>query len=487
MKKYIFALLSTAFIGFSSCSEDTLDEINKDDHNPTPDIVPANLQLSDAIMSTGYSTSSGDYAFYLSSLNEQEIGVGNNQLAKAEERNSLEWASSSTFNNVWNSTYSNIKNIREMIRKIEGEVPGNVGQYDLLGMAQVLEVLNWGMLTDMHGDIPYSEAMQGKDNLQPKLDAQKDIYAGIMSTLESAIANLEKGKDLKSVSKQDLVFNGDPKKWLATAYAVKARYLLHQLAVNSSVISEVKSAAKKAVDLGFAGCDITLFDKDSQNPWYAFFQSRKYTASSNTVVKLMKANNDPRLDAYTNGKGFGSEPGDLEAAKIQDGSLPAPAWMVSGSNSKPLPTIHLLSKSELYFILAEAQLRTNEDATEAFQTAIEASVAEILSWMSEDTSVAATFAASLGTPTLQTLFEQKYLAQCVDEQVETYNDFRRLEAMGESYITLTNPHNKQSGINRYPYCLPYGNSSVTSNPNVTTAYGDGFYIYEKKTWINGGK
>lgn len=487
MKKYIFALLSTAFIGFSSCSEDTLDEINKDDHNPTPDIVPANLQLSDAIMSTGYSTSSGDYAFYLSSLNEQEIGVGNNQLAKAEERNSLEWASSSTFNNVWNSTYSNIKNIREMIRKIEGEVPGNVGQYDLLGMAQVLEVLNWGMLTDMHGDIPYSEAMQGKENLQPKLDAQKDIYAGIMSTLESAIANLEKGKDLKSVSKQDLVFNGDPKKWLATAYAVKARYLLHQLAVNSSVISEVKSAAKKAVDLGFAGCDITLFDKDSQNPWYAFFQSRKYTASSNTVVKLMKANNDPRLDAYTNGKGFGSEPGDLEAAKIQDGSLPAPAWMVSGSNSKPLPTIHLLSKSELYFILAEAQLRTNEDATEAFQTAIEASVAEILSWMSEDTSVAATFAASLGTPTLQTLFEQKYLAQCVDEQVETYNDFRRLEAMGESYITLTNPHNKQSGINRYPYCLPYGNSSVTSNPNVTTAYGDGFYIYEKKTWINGGK
>lgn len=487
MKKYIFALLSTAFIGFSSCSEDTLDEINKDDHNPTPDIVPANLQLSDAIMSTGYSTSSGDYAFYLSSLNEQEIGVGNNQLAKAEERNSLEWASSSTFNNVWNSTYSNIKNIREMIRKIEGEVPGNVGQYDLLGMAQVLEVLNWGMLTDMHGDIPYSEAMQGKDNLQPKLDAQKDIYAGIMSTLESAIANLEKGKDLKSVSKQDLVFNGDPKKWLATAYAVKARYLLHQLAVNSSVISEVKSAAKKAVELGFAGCDITLFDKDSQNPWYAFFQSRKYTASSNTVVKLMKANNDPRLDAYTNGKGFGSEPGDLEAAKIQDGSLPAPAWMVSGSNSKPLPTIHLLSKSELYFILAEAQLRTNEDATEAFQTAIEASVAEILSWMSEDTSVAATFAASLGTPTLQTLFEQKYLAQCVDEQVETYNDFRRLEAMGESYITLTNPHNKQSGINRYPYCLPYGNSSVTSNPNVTTAYGDGFYIYEKKTWINGGK
>ena len=59
--------------------------------------------------------------------------------------------------------------------------------------------------------------------------------------------------------------------------------------------------------------------------------------------------------------------------------------------------------------------------------------------------------------------------------------------MGEEYVVLTNPNNVQSGINRFPYSLPYGNSSVLSNPNVATAYGDGFYIYEKKTWINGGK
>ena len=109
-----------------------------------------------------------------------------------------------------------------------------------------------------------------------------------------------------------------------------------------------------------------------------------------------------------------------------------------------------------------------------------------MDWTGDDTSKAAAFAASLGTPTLKTLFEQKYLAQCVDEQIETYNDLRRLEAMGEEYVVLTNPNNKQSGVNRFPYCLPYGNSSVTSNPNVAEAYGDGFYIYEKKTWINGG-
>ena len=484
MKKYIFAILSSALIGFSACSEDTLDEINKNTEDPAPEIVPAYLQLSEAIMSTGFSTVSGDLAFYLSSLTEQEIGVGNNQLAKAELRNSVEWASSTTFNNVWNSTYTNLLNIREIIRKIETEVPGNVGQYDLLGIAQVLEALNWGILTDVHGDIPYSEALKGQEILQPKLDSQKDVYTGILGTLDNAITNLEKGINLKSSKDQDLAFGGDAKKWLATAYALKARYLIHQLAVNPSALSLAKAAAEKAVELGFETCQITEFNGVTcDNPWSAFFWSRQYTASSKTVVDLMAANNDPRLEAYTYGTGIGYEPGDREITLVTDAyySLSWPYWLDMGS--QPL---HLVTKSELYFILAETQLRSEEDATEAFQIAVEASVAEILGWTGDDTSKAAAFAASLGTPTLKTLFEQKYLAQCVDEQIETYNDLRRLEAMGEEYVVLTNPNNSQSGVNRFPYSLPYGNSSVTSNPNVAAAYGDGFYIYEKKTWINGG-
>ena len=155
--KHLILLMSAAFIGLTACTEDTLDTINKDNEHPNPETVAASLQLTEAIMATGFSTVSGDYAFYLSSLNEQEIGVGNNQMMRAELRNASEWAASTTFNNVWNATYGNLMNIRQMISKITNEVPGNEGQYDLLGMAQVLEALNFGVLTDMHGDIPYSE------------------------------------------------------------------------------------------------------------------------------------------------------------------------------------------------------------------------------------------------------------------------------------------------------------------------------------------
>lgn len=474
--------MSAALLGFTACSEDTLDDINKDNQHPSPDVVPAYLQLSEAIMSTGFSTVSGDFAFYLSSLNEQEIGVGNNQLMKAELRNSSEWAASTTFNNVWNSTYGNLMNIRQMQNKVRNEVPGNVGQYDILGIAQVLEVLNFGILTDMHGDIPYSEAVQGQANLQPKLDAQKDVYEGILATLDDAIANLEKGAGLGSAKDQDLLLGGNAKEWEAFAYALKARYILHKSAVESNVWSQVEAAAAKAVELGFEGASITEFNGVTcDNPWSAYIWSRSYVASSKTVANLMEATNDPRLNFYTYETGESYAPGDENAAKVADGSLAFPQWYDDGS--QPL---HLFSKAELYFILAEAQLRQGKNATDAFQTAVKAAVSEIMTLAKDDTDVAA-FVESLGIPTLQTLFEQKYLAQSYDEQIETYNDIRRCKAMGESYITLTNPFNTQSGINRYPERLPYGNSSVLGNPHVKAAYGDGTYIYTEKTWINGGK
>ncbi len=484
MKKYILSVLSVAFLGLTSCTEDIMDDINKDNQHPAPENVSAALQLTDAIMATGFSTVSGDYAFYLSSLNEQEIGIGNNQLMRAELRNSSEWAASTTFNNVWNSTYGNLMNIRQMIEKINTGTQGNAGKYDLLGMAQVLEALNFGVLTDMHGDIPYSEALLGQENLQPKLDAQKDVYAGILKTLEDAISNLEKGKDLKSAGNQDIAFKNDNEQWMATAYALKARYLIHQLAVTedrNALLAEVKAAAGKAVELGFKGFMIKEFNGVTcDNPWSAYLWSRYYIASSKTVTDLM-GSDDPRFTYYTYETGESYTPGDETAAQVADGSLAFPEWYDLGT--QPL---HLFSVSELYFILAEAKLRLNEDATSEFQKAVTASISEILGWCGDDSDASA-YVNSLGTPTLKTLFEQKYIAQCADEQVETYNDLRRLKAMGESYVILTNPYNTQGGINRYPERLPYGNSSVLSNPNVSSAYGDGYYIYSEKTWINGGK
>ena len=468
-------------LALGACSEDTMDSINRNEGNPPVDAVPARLQIADAIMSTGFSASSGDYSFYLSCLMEQTVGTGNNQMAKAELRNPIEWASSTTFNNVWNSTYGNLMNIKQIIGKIEDEVPGNVGQYDILGMAQTLWALNYGILTDMHGDIPYSEALQGQANMHPKLDAQADIYADILKYLDAAIANFDKAIDagLKSAGTQDIAYRNNNAAWKAAAYALKARYRLHMSAVDSKAIDDALSFAQEAESLGFSDFNVTGFDGvTADNPWSAYQWSRSYAASSQTVADMLEANDDPRLGIYTYDTGQAYPVGDAAYAYESPGELVYPGWLDLG-----VQPIHLMSASELQFIIAECQLRKGQNADAAFHAGVAAAVEELVVDFWEEDCDADAFAEGLGEATLQKVFEQKYLQQMVDNNIEAYNDYRRCQAMGESYIGLKNPMNVQSGINRFPCRMPYGNSAVISNPNVKAAYGDGSYIYSEKMWL----
>ena len=88
---------------------------------------------------------------------------------------------------------------------------------------------------------------------------------------------------------------------------------------------------------------------------------------------------------------------------------------------------------------------------------------------------------------LKEVMVQKYLSQTRDEQIETYNDLRRLHAIGETYVEMRNPNNTSNGENRWPLSMPYGNSDVVSNPNVAAAFGSGnsagYYIFTLPLWI----
>lgn len=470
MNKYILTAMAVAALGFSACTDDTMDGINVDNQHPTGEVVSPKFQVTEAIMNTAFSLYSGDYAFYTASLTEQLCGSGNNQLMKAELRVSGELAASSTFNNCWGSAYSGLQNLKEMNQKAE-----ELKQLDVLGAGQVLEALSWGILTEMHGDIPFSEALDVNNVKQPKVDPQADVYAYILSTMDKAITNLENAT-ANNMAGQDLIYKGDPEKWLAAAHAVKARFLLNKGAIDPSAYALAETEAEKALAMGFYGMDVTEFNGVTcDNPWSAFVWSRGYTAPSMTVAKLMAANNDPRYDWYNGDAAV--EPGDEEAAKI---SFFEDYPLYYDLGSQP---VHLLSEAELYFILAECQARAGKDATKALQDGIAASVNEQAYWLDE-IPVGEDFAAGF-TADMQTIAEQKYIAMAVDGQVATYNDIRRWMAEGKEYIKLTNPKNLQGGgsVNRWNYLLPYGNSSVSSNPNVASVFGDGLYVYTKKAWL----
>lgn len=483
-----------------------MDRINENETSKTADKVGAKFQLTDAEVSTAFSLVNGAYAWYVSSYTEQLFGTGNNQLMKAELRQTSETASSTTFNNEWNSTYGNLHNLYQMIQKCsEGGL--DAGKSDLLGMAQILNAVNWGVLTDLHGDIPFSECFTG--NPAPKVDSQESIYTAIFAMLDDAQANLAKGGS--NAGSQDVIYGGDTKKWSAFGHAVKARYLLHTYGRNKSVLSEVIKEAEAAIAGGFAGCYLDATDgENTVTSWFEYWYDREYIGSITTVDDLMLERKDPREPLYNYANLYGGEvvgiPGDADLATTIE-VVNIPYWVLNGSAK-----MAIMSESELYFILAEAQAMLGQDAKAAFEKAVASNVKEYFAvcdyvhWFGEDkpfleyvegftdADVKAYIDGLSDLFTADPLKEiriQKFLAQTRGEVIETYNDIRRINYTDGKYpVEMKNPNNTSSVGNRWPLRLPYGNSDVVSNPNVAAAFGSGneagMYVFTENVWWAGG-
>ena len=416
--KNIFGILAISAVSMmtASCSEDTMDRINKDEAHPGASVVSAKFQLTDAIVSSVFTTNNGNFAWYVASYTEQILGTGNNQLKNAELRSINEIAASSTFDNEWNGTYLNLNNIQQMIAKCE----------------------------------------------------------------EGGLA-----------------------------HALKARYLLHEAgraADKNAQYAQILEEANAAVADGFNGANLNIFDGVNQiDAWSAYWASRAYSASSKTVDDLMVARQDPREPIYNyNGIAAYDAPSELglmtpgdKTAACATQATNFPLWLWNGNDEVKIPS-HLMSKSELYFIIAEVKARLGQDAKADFETAVKASLADYATVGATEISnedVAAYLAGETATKfaanPLNEILVQKYIAQTRDEQLETFNDMRRCNYLDGSYpVAMTNPNNTQAGQNRLPLRLPYGSSDVLSNPNVKEAFGSGNdagkYIFTENVWWAGG-
>ena len=75
-----------------------------------------------------------------------------------------------------------------------------------IALAKVVQSWAFMSMTDFWGDIPYSEALQGVANLNPKYDEQEQIYRGIVATLVEAGDMISSG-DVGVEG--DIIFGGD--------------------------------------------------------------------------------------------------------------------------------------------------------------------------------------------------------------------------------------------------------------------------------------
>jgi hypothetical protein len=91
-----------------------------------------------------------------------------------------------------------------------------------LAAARIWRVYIIHQLTDLYGDIPYSEAMKGIDGkYQPKYDLQSDIYKDMFKELEESIASFDASKP--TFASSDLFYDGNTVKWKKFGYSMMLR------------------------------------------------------------------------------------------------------------------------------------------------------------------------------------------------------------------------------------------------------------------------
>ena len=299
IKKFQLILLTLGLILLSSCHD--LEELNinpngVDPANAHPNLLIATVttEAAKSIVNLGY----GDIAGVMQ--HTQKDGW-------SSSHNSYDWTSQD-----WSSYYGILRNNDEMYNKAQ-----ELGLEFHQGVGLVMKSFMFGLITDLWGDAPYSAALNGEEggaaNIKPTFDSQQDIYAGILTDLETANTLLSKPQDAYSDinSTQEVLLGGDVRKWQRFANSLALRYYMR---ISEKDPSTAKAGIEKIVAdpatyplITSAGDDVTLDYVGTSNvdswPANTVFDG---TGGSNfrrlkmcaTLVDAMQALSDPRLPLW---------------------------------------------------------------------------------------------------------------------------------------------------------------------------------------------
>jgi len=213
-KNKLTAILVLFVASLFSCED--LEEININPNGVDPAEAHPNLLMATVITSTGQSVVDlgfGNIAGVMQHTQKDGWSGGHN---------SYDWSDQG-----WSGYYGILRNNDEMYNKA---VESNLEFHQ--GVALVIKSYVFGLITDLWGDAPYSQALKGEqggeENIKPAFDSQADIYAGIFADLASANTLLSKSeRDYADISAtQDVLYKGNVAKWRKFANSLALRYYM---------------------------------------------------------------------------------------------------------------------------------------------------------------------------------------------------------------------------------------------------------------------
>ncbi len=250
------------------------------------------------------------------------------------------------------------------------------------GVGLVMRSWMFQVMTDNYGDMPYSQAVQGKTSgiFHPAYDKQEDIYYALMDSLKRANTLLASGTD---PIYSDILMGGSTLRWQEFANGLRLRLLMRMSNVTGAKIdvgAEMSAiAADPATYPVFASYNDQaalefLTDNGFEFPAYHNSPIGDYHLST-TLETNLKLLNDPRIAYFAmptpstygtsnpqymgvpNGIGT-SETGYNGGANNQSQEAPVLMPVAGYSFASPIAAQGmLLSCAEVQFILAEGKER----------------------------------------------------------------------------------------------------------------------------------
>jgi len=271
---------------------------------------------------------------------------------------------------LW-SYYGHLRNVQGVI---DLATANDMKNYHGIGL--VLKSFFFQSLTDIYGNIPYSQALKAKNgNINfPAYDSQEAIYNGILDDL--ALANTLLSPSNEAVS-GDILYNGDVTKWRKFANSLRLRCLLR---ISDRVDPQAQMTAIVSDPVTYPlftgnGDQAALQYLDQFGNEFPRYRGTFGESASENLVNTLKALNDPRLYVFAQPTAATAGGANPQYVGVPNGipnedtfnggpdnqSLPGLIWApINSSPQFASPTAAqalMMTYGELQFILAEAAER----------------------------------------------------------------------------------------------------------------------------------
>ncbi|MFK5972356.1 MAG: SusD/RagB family nutrient-binding outer membrane lipoprotein [Flavobacteriaceae bacterium] len=199
-----------------------------------------------------------------------------------------------------------VNEMGEVIRALED--PDDINR---LSIARIWRTFIFHRITDLYGDVPYTEAGKGSSEnlIAPKYDEQSFIYKDLLNELEQAINNMD--SSLGSFGAGDLIYGGNLDQWKKFGYSMMLRLGMRLTEVDAAL---AETWVKKAIAGGVITNDTDLARIEyvdgsqvaSRNPIASALLNGDYNNSQDednveggkfakTFIDHLKNTKDPRL------------------------------------------------------------------------------------------------------------------------------------------------------------------------------------------------